>query len=153
EGLAEFYSTFEAEYDKGHSMLGRPMGYRTRSLATQPYIPLREIVSPRDMNEIWHSPDRINMFYAEAWALVHYVSVERKGSSTKTPLADYLKALATNASQDEAFLRAFGVDVNGMDLELRQYIRRRIFGGFRIQRSADAAIRVAEPVLEADVRE
>src|SRR5262249_6299386 len=92
EGLAEFYSTFEVAYDKDHDRVGRPLGYRLPSLASGSFIPLREIVSPRNMEEMWKSLDRISLSYAEAWALVHYISVERR-SPTATPLGDYLRAL------------------------------------------------------------
>jgi len=151
EGLAEFYATFEAEY-KGRSLLGRPPAVRMTWLAKGTYLPLREIVSPRNMEEMWRSSERISMFYAEAWALVHYVTVQRK-SPVAAPFAEYLKAIGENASQDQAFVRAFGVNVNEMDEELRVYLRRLTFGAFYLPAPPRAATEErVEMMSEADVR-
>jgi hypothetical protein len=58
------------------------------------------------------------MFYAESWAFVHYLMVERK-SPNAAPLSTYLRAYASSGSHDSAFMEAFGTDVAGMDKELR----------------------------------
>jgi len=121
-------------------------------LAKGTYLPLREIVSPRNMEEMWRSSERISMFYAEAWALVHYVTVQRK-SPVAAPFAEYLKAIGENASQDQAFVRAFGVNVNEMDEELRVYLRRLTFGAFYLPAPPRAATEErVEMMSEADVR-
>ena len=81
EGLAEFYSTFEPDY-KGQSLIGRAPGVRVSSLrGGRTFMPLREVVSPRETEKMWRTGDRVQMFYAEAWALVHYLLVGRNGNS------------------------------------------------------------------------
>jgi tetratricopeptide (TPR) repeat protein len=152
EGIADFYSTFDPDY-KGRALIGRPPGARIGAFRAGGYIPLRQIVSPRDMEQLWKSPDRIGMFYAESWALVHYVLVARK-NPTPNPLSDYLKALSSTNSQDAAFKQAFGVDVDGMDEELRRYVRHYMFKGLLVPQSgADAGTGDPEPMTDADVHE
>jgi len=149
EGLAEFYATFEPDY-KGRALLGAPPADRIRWLRGVTYMPLREIVSPRNMEEMWRS-DRIATYYAESWALVHYLMVGRKDPGLG--IAKYVLALAETDSQDEAFKAAFGVDVAGMDRELRAYVRLVSFNGLAIPKTSLADEEVAvTPMPEADAR-
>jgi len=151
EGLAEFYSTFEPDY-KGQSLLGRAPGGRVRSLRVGTFMPLREVVSPREMEKTWRSGNRIEMFYAEAWALVHYLIVGRKGVSAS--FGTYLEALAKQPSQDAAFQAAFGVDLDGMERQLRRYVSQFAFPALMLPRVADTSPAVgAIAMSEADVRQ
>jgi tetratricopeptide (TPR) repeat protein len=152
EGLAEFYSTFEPDY-KGRGLVGRPPTNRLRELRGVHWIPLREVVSPPDMEKLWRSNEQIALFYAEAWALVHYLIVARE-TPTRSPFDAYLKALARASSQDAAFVEAFGVNVNVMDRELQRYVKRYIFNGFSLPQSAGSVgPAMMEPVSEADVHQ
>ena len=151
EGLAEFYSTFRPDY-RGKTLLGQaPIG-RVRSLRRGPFLPLRDVVSPREMEKMWRSGNRIEMFYAESWALVHYLVVGRKGPAPS--FTRYLEALAKLPSQDAAFREAFGVDVEGMDRELRAYAGHFAFPAALLPRSADTSPDVTSAAMpEADVRQ
>jgi tetratricopeptide (TPR) repeat protein len=100
---------------------------------------------------MWRWEKQIGMFYAESWALVHYVTVERK-NPTPNPFDVYLKSFARTGNHDSAFMAAFGTDVDGMDKELRQYVRRvtlnaMVFDVEAEKQRADDA----QPMLEADV--
>ena len=152
EGLAEFYSTFEPDY-KGQSLIGRAPGVRVSSLrGGRTFMPLREVVSPRETEKMWRTGDRVQMFYAEAWALVHYLLVGRNGPAGS--FGTYLDALAKSSSQDVAFKEAFGIDVDGMDRELRPYLSRITFPALMLPRVADRSPNLtAEPMREADVRQ
>ena len=114
-------------------------------------VPLRDILSPRDLESIWRWPTQIGMFYAESWALVHYVTVARKNPSTN-PLGTYLTSLARTGNHDNAFQEAFGTDVDGMDRELRQYVRRVSVPAITYDVLAEKETPSdARPMLEADV--
>ena len=148
EGLAEFYSAFVPDY-KGQSLIGRPIAERVQALRQKTFMPLKYVVSPREMDKMWRAGDRIFMFYAEAWALVHYLIVERK-----TSFGAYLQATSTAPSQDAAFRAAFGVDVDGMERELRTYASRMAFPALMIERAADASPKIdSTPMQESDVRQ
>jgi len=151
EGLAEFYSTFLPSYD-GRSLIGAPPSHRVRTLRERTYLPVRDLVSPKDMEKMWRSGP-IDMFYAEAWALTHYVTIGRKNPVAE-PITVYLATLAATDSQDEAFKAAFGVDVAAMDRELREYVRQFTFQALavpKVVRRDDEL--VVEPVAEADARQ
>ena len=150
EGIAEFYSTFRGDY-RGKTLIGAIPPSRARILRSSTFVPLRDIVSPRDFESMWRWEKQIGMFYAESWALVHYITVERK-NPTPNPLDEYLKSFVRTGNHDSAFMTAFGTDVEGMDRELREYVRRvslkaMIFDVEVEKRRPDDA----QPMLEADV--
>ena len=150
EGLAEFYSTFRGDYG-GKTMIGDVPPSRARTLRSNTFVPLRNIVAPRDAESMWRSEKQIGMFYAESWALVHYITLGRK-NPTADPVDVYLKSFARTGNHDSAFTAAFGTDVAGMDRELREYVRRVGLSAMVFdvevekQRPDDA-----QPMLESDV--
>jgi hypothetical protein len=150
EGLAEFYSTFRGDF-RGRTMVGAVPPSHARILRSATFVPLRDIVSPRDLESMWRWETQIGMLYAESWALVHYIVVERK-NPTANPLDAYVKAFARTGNHDTAFTDAFGTDIEGMEKELRQYVRRVSFNAlvFDIQAEKRATDN-AHPMLEADV--
>jgi tetratricopeptide (TPR) repeat protein len=149
EGLADFYSTFRGDY-RGKTLIGGIPPSRARTLRGSTFVPLRNIVAPRDLESMWRWDKQIGMFYAESWALVHYITVERK-NPTANPVDVYLKTFTRTGNHDSAFMAAFGTDVDGMDKELREYVRRVSLSAMVFdvevekQRADDA-----EPMLEAD---
>ena len=149
EGLSDFYSTFKRRW-QGKTVLGWPSAERLAALRNRTFIPVRTIVTPQpdQMEEIWRSPGRIGQYYAESWALVHYLIVERKAS-----ISSYLDALGDARSQDEAFRRAFGVDLDTINRELQTYVRRFSFSALVAEPVDDASPTVqATRMREADVR-
>ena len=149
EGLAEFYSTFRGDY-RGKTLIGSVPAYRARLLGSNTFVPLRDIVAPKDLESTWRWQRQIGMFYAESWALVHYVMVERK-NPTANPFAAYLATFAKSGNHDAAFVAAFGTDVDGMEKELRPYVRRVSLNAivFDIQPDKDG-LRDANPISAAD---
>jgi tetratricopeptide (TPR) repeat protein len=150
EGLADFYSTFRGDY-RGKTLIGGVPPYRVATLQNSTFVPLRDIVSPKDLEEMWRWERQIGMFYAESWALVHYLLVERQ-HPTPNPIETYLKAFAKTGSHDAAFREAFGTDVDGMDKELRRYVRRVALNAivFNLQTEKQASDE-ARPITDADM--
>jgi tetratricopeptide (TPR) repeat protein len=150
EGLADFYSTFRGDY-RGRTLVGAaPLG-RVRSLGSSTFVPLRDIVSPHDLETMWRWETRIGMLYAESWALVHYVTIQRK-NPTPNPFGAYLTALTRTGNQDQAFREAFGIDVDGMEKELREYVRHVSLPALVIDMKVDEQNATeARPMLQADV--
>lgn len=151
EGLAEFYATFRPDFG-GNSLLGAAPPERVHALRQGSYVRLRDLLSTNNAGQIVRSTRPI-LFYAQAWALVHYVTMERT-NPVEAPLQVYLTTLDATGSQDQAFRAAFGVDVDGMDRELQQYVR---FYSFRTRvipaNAATARVHVVESVPEAEARE
>jgi tetratricopeptide (TPR) repeat protein len=150
EGLAEFYSTFTARY-QGKTVLGRSWSPTLSTLRNRTFIPVRTLVAPPSgqMEKMWRTPGWIAQFYAESWALVHYLIIERQASMNR-----YLDALGGSRSADEAFREGFGVDIETVDRELREYVRRFSFSAITVdaidQRSQTVP---AVRMREAEVRQ
>jgi hypothetical protein len=73
EGIAEFFSTFRADGPNGKSVVGLVPEGRLRTFEDLGFMPLKEVLAPADVQALWAS-GRISLFYAEAWALVHYLA-------------------------------------------------------------------------------
>jgi tetratricopeptide (TPR) repeat protein len=151
EGLADFYSTFRGDYRGGQTLIGAVPSYRMLTLRSNTFVPLSDIVSPKDLESKWRWEKQIGVFYAESWALVHYIMIGRP-NAVPNPLETYLKALVKSGSQDAAFREAFGTDVDGMDKELRQYVRRVSLNARSYDMQTDKQkAEEARPISEADM--
>lgn len=126
EGLAEYYSTFEISDGNRHVTLGKPINGRIQTLRVRELAPLETLFNVDGDSEFYNEKDQRSLFYAESWALVHYLlSGERRAQ-----LATYLDLLAKGMAVKEAFQQAFQTNFAGMENELRQYIH---FGKYRQQ--------------------
>lgn len=118
EGLAEYYSTFEINGGKRRVTLGKPVGTRAQALLKSELIPLERLLSVDHDSEFYFEPEKRNLFYAESWALVHYLL----SGSRRAQLSSYLELIAKGTSIEEAFGQAFRTSFAGLEGELRQYI-------------------------------
>ena len=153
EGLAEFHSTFEADWKKGKSLIGRVPDGRMTDLRRLPFVPLKEVLfaSPADMLKFWRVPERIAMYYAESWALVHYLMIGRQQNAPGA-FGRFMTTIERGTPLDQAFVQAFDATVDQIDRELRQYLTRRamLAVSFDLVSSNDSEFKVA-PMTEADV--
>src|SRR5205085_2196288 len=88
-------------------------------------IPIAELVSVDQSSALYNESERRSIFYAEAWALTHYLVLERPGGAAA--VNHYIAEVAAGRSSGQAFLTAFGVTPAGMDDALRQYVRHPVF--------------------------
>ena len=124
EGVAEYNSTFQAESNGRKATLGRIVETHILLLREQ-FIPLRELMAVRHDSTLYNEGDRRSIFYAESWALMHYLMI---GKPERLPqLGKYLALYAAGAPTDRAFRDAFGGDETVLEKELRQYVRREVF--------------------------
>jgi tetratricopeptide (TPR) repeat protein len=153
EGLAEFHSTFEADWRKGQSLIGRIPVSRMRSLRTLPFLPVKEILfaTPADMSKLWRSPERIAMYYAESWALVHYLQIGRQQAAPGS-FGRFVSALERGRPVDRALRDSFDASVEEIDGELRRYIMKPALFAVPVDLAQPETreLRV-EPMTEADV--
>jgi tetratricopeptide (TPR) repeat protein len=119
EGLAEYYSTFEIGDGNRKVKLGRAINYRVRTLRERDPLPLNVLFAVDEKSAHYYEPDKRSVFYAESWALVHYLlSGERRPQ-----LSTFLDLLARGAGAEEAFKQSFQTSFTGLETELREYIR------------------------------
>jgi Flp pilus assembly protein TadD len=118
EGIAEYYSTFRTVGDAAH--IGRPVGDHVLWLRKQPLIPLRELFGTTHSSLIHNERERTGHFYAQSWALVHYLMVD---PGRRAKLIRFLGLLGSGKSVDEAFSVAFGTQMSELEEALRAYVR------------------------------
>ena len=131
EGLAEFYSTFDHDSDLAPGILGRPSGDVLAVLRESEFVPLREIVNLGSPSTLLTDARRARVYYAESWALLHYLIVGRPGAR-REQMAALVDALTRAVPPDDAFVYAFGTTIDDIDLQLRKYVRQEVFGGIPI---------------------
>jgi tetratricopeptide (TPR) repeat protein len=69
----------------------------------------------------YNERSKASIFYAESWALIHYLMLGEKGIHRRA-LFDYLNALGQGSSPQEAAAEAFG-SLKDLEGRLEQYIR------------------------------
>ena len=124
EGLAEYYSTFRLTGDRLKAEVGRPIDHHV-SLLRRESIPLADLLAVGHSSSLYNEAARRSVFYAESWALTHYLLAGRPDGAAA--VNRYMTALADGREQGDAFREAFGVTPVEMDKELRQYVRRPSF--------------------------
>jgi tetratricopeptide (TPR) repeat protein len=130
EGLAGFYETFEARDNGRIAMLGLPNEYHLAALQGASLLPLRELMSVDHSSPLYNEGSRRGVFYAESWALMHYLSLGSPARSGQ--LREYLQQVKNGAGPEPAFKAAFGSDIDGLERELREYARQFTFPGLRL---------------------
>jgi len=119
EGLAEFYSTFSGSKDTVD--VGRPIEDHIAWLRTQTLIPLKDLFAITHDSKEYHEGNRQGVFYAESWALVHYLMIGNP--ERRDQLGTYIGLIAGGKSIDDAFHMAFHGSYDDLERELRKYIR------------------------------
>jgi tetratricopeptide (TPR) repeat protein len=150
EGLAEYYSTFEASGDGREATIGTVIESHVYLLRER-FIPLRELIAVAHDSPLYNEGNRRSIFYAESWALMHFFLVAKP--ERRAQLQKYLELYADGRPAVQAFEEAFGADQQTLERELREYVAQPIYRSItyklrdpiEIDRSA-----TAQPLTEAD---
>jgi tetratricopeptide (TPR) repeat protein len=127
EGLAEYYSAFDIEDDR-KVFLGRLIDYHLLLLREQRPIPLKELFAVDNYSLERNRHDVRSLFYAESWALVHYLLLGNEGKRMPQ-LGNFLGLLKAGMKTEQAFAQAFQTDPASLEKELTAYIHGHTFGG------------------------
>jgi tetratricopeptide (TPR) repeat protein len=120
EGLADFYGN--TEIHEKTTNLGMPSHNFIDLLHKNTDLFPLDVLFAMDRNSPYYNErNRNTIFYAESWALVHYLESGDKGEH-RTALQNYLSMLAQGVSEDEA-VKALG-DPTVLLLNLQRYIRK-----------------------------
>lgn len=141
EGIAEYFSTFEAV--RGEAKIGRPVERHVRSLRQTSMMPLVDLFAVRVGDPAYDERARAGVFYAQSWALVHYML--RGNAERGRQLQALLGRLGDGGDPGEATARTLG-DPAALQAELERYVRQTRFG-FVVIPSADLAVpEIPKPV-------
>jgi tetratricopeptide (TPR) repeat protein len=128
EGFAEYLSASRVR--RGYFEIGLVPEHRLGNLNYSQWIPMRKILAP-ERYERW-SRERKSMFYAEAWALVHYLQGQPEtNASFSESMAVYLKRIESGSDSVEAFGAAFGIDDSALDRSVKRYLTKGKLHGFQ----------------------
>jgi len=133
EGLAQFYQNTDIQ-DK-EVALGQWSPVNLQLLLTNRLLPLPTLFAVDHSSPYYHQENKGSIFYAESWALTHYL--EQKDYHDKTQhLTDYAQLLAQNVDAITAATRAFG-DLKQLQSALEAYVRQASFTYFRLAGATD----------------
>ena len=119
EGLAEYYHTFKIEGNREVS-LGLPLPSHLQLLHRNKMTSLADLFAVSSYQVLQMKDDERSVFYAQSWALVHYLIQGGKGKG----LGKFLDALGKGVEREKAFTDAFQMNYEQMEKELRKYINR-----------------------------
>jgi Tfp pilus assembly protein PilF len=133
EGLAEFYQNTDI-HDKD-VLLGQASRDDIFYLRQNKLLPLTTLFAVDHNSPYYHDEQKGSVFYAESWALVHYIEINDFKNKTSR-LNAYAQNLARQEDPVTAAQHAFG-DLSKLQKELDSYVSQDSFSAFTIKRSFD----------------
>lgn len=118
EGWAEFYQN--TEIIDNEVRIGKVDPYALEVLERNPWLPLATLLAVDQHSSYYHEEDKGSIFYAESWALTHYLKTKDAKESTHR-LLDYLDLLQKKVDSVNAATQVFG-DLQELQADLHKYI-------------------------------
>jgi len=118
EGTAEFYENTEILDDRVRIGKGDP--YLQAVLDRHLLLPLSTLFAVDPHSSYYHEQDKGSEFYAESWALTHYLKDKDALDGTHR-LNDFLDLLQRNVDPTDAATQAFG-DLDTLELNFRKAV-------------------------------
>ncbi len=120
EGLAEYYSTFSISDDQ-KVVLGRPIGSHVYLLRQNKILPLQTMLEVDYKSPHYNETNKTSIFYAQSWALMHYLVIGKAGKVEQ--LGKFMDLLKLKVPMERAFQQAFEVPFETMENDLRNYVK------------------------------
>ena len=121
EGLAEYYSTFSITDDQ-KIRLGTPIGNHVFLLRESKMLPLRTLFEVDHKSPHYNESKKQSIFYAQSWALMHYLIIGKAGKVEQ--LGKFMNLLAAKVPMEQAFQQAFETSFEAMEKDLRDYVKK-----------------------------
>ncbi len=118
EGLAEFYGNIRL--DGKYVLVGAPSNSNLMVLRQSQLLPLGTLFAVNASSPYYHENNKVSIFYAESWALTHYLMVQDWRGKTNR-LTQFVALLGQNVTPEEAAKRTIG-DPRVLEKALVQYI-------------------------------
>lgn len=127
EGLAEFYQN--TDIDETDARLGQPSVEDIQFLRQTTLLPLPTLFAVDYNSPYYHEENKGSIFYAESWALAHYLLVTDADKKIDR-LPRYADLLAGGTDPLTAATNAFG-DLKKLQLDLNVYVQQAQFRFFK----------------------
>jgi len=132
EGLAEFYGNIRIE---GKAVwVGAPSTSNVMLLRQTPPLKLSTLFDVTASSPYYHEQNKASIFYAESWALTHYL-ITRDWREKTHRVNDFVALLGKNVPQAEAARQSIG-DPAALEGALSQYIHNFTFSAARLNAPA-----------------
>jgi len=128
EGLAEFYQNTDIR--EKDVLLGEPSAENLALLRQQNLLPLATLFKVDQKSPYYHEENKGSIFYAESWALTHYMQMTDAKQNTYK-LQDLADLLAKKIDPIEAATRVFG-DLRQLQHTLEDYVHQASFLAFKV---------------------
>lgn len=125
EGTANYYETFAVDNNRKVTLGGAPSKYLT-VLAQNNLIPFETFFAVDNISLHERGAAGAGLFYAQAWALVHYLR-HGEGGARKPQLDTFLSLVTAGKNPTTAFADAFKTDYAQMESALKKYIGQKVF--------------------------
>lgn len=120
EGLAEYCSSFEVGSDGRHAEFGAVLLSHLLLMRSN-FIPLETLFAVDHSSLLYNERDQKNIFYAESWALVHYLLLGENGAR-RAQFEDFVRKLSVGTPVADAFHQSFKMEFAALESELLAYL-------------------------------
>lgn len=125
EGFAEYLEQF-SQKNKRKYRIGEANFSHLKTLAENPMLPAREFFEMTNSSLRNLSRRQANVFYAQAWALTHFIMQKNDADSLRKK-DEFIKLIKQGISHEKAFAKAFNKSFDQMQIDLSNYIHRKKF--------------------------
>lgn len=126
EGLAEYYAA--AQIEAGQNItLGAPNDEHLRLLRQNKLIPPEAFFNFNYYSLSLQSRETVRMFYAQAWALIHFL-LHKNGGAENSQLNEFVGFLQNGKSSNVALREVFRIDLAAVEKGLSEYVNQKNFG-------------------------
>ena len=105
EGLAEFYGNMRIESKQ--VLVGAPSTSNVMLLREMQLLPISTLFDADASSPYYHEESKTSIFYAECWALMHYLMTRDRKEKTHR-VTDFVELLRKRVDQREAAGRTIG---------------------------------------------
>jgi len=133
EGLAEYWGGSDIQNKEAQA--GMADVRQVRVLQQNQLLPIATLVSIDGTSPLYNTQDHSGIFYAESWALVHYLTMAPEVREQNL-LNKYLAALQQTDDPIEAANKTFG-DLKKFSEKLESYVRNQAFYYNRIKLNSE----------------
>ena len=123
EGLAEYFGNSRIRDNEVN--IGIPSRYHVETLRQSRLIPIDELLRADHQSPFYNEQNRVSVFYAESWAIVHYLLLDPVARQRQL-LPNFLKAWEATGDQVEAAQNTFG-DLKKFSQTMEAYARNQNF--------------------------
>lgn len=123
EGIAEVYSTFEVIGDNFE--FGRTQRQHVRTMSRTPLIPFSTFFAVDGSSKYYNENDKANIFYAQAWLLMHFIMCgKNESTATTSSISKFIDLYdMPGIKPQDAFQQSFGMDYEKLQNLLDNYLR------------------------------